>query len=64
MRRREFIAGLMGATATPYLCPVRALAQRRTVPIVGLFTNAPVDLSSARLRAFREGLNETGKAAT
>jgi hypothetical protein len=30
MRRREFIAGLMGATATPYLCPIGALAQRRT----------------------------------
>jgi putative ABC transport system substrate-binding protein len=61
MRRREFIAGLVGVTATPYVCPIRALAQRRTVPVVGLLTNAPVDLSTSRLRAFREGLNETGE---
>jgi putative ABC transport system substrate-binding protein len=61
MRRREFIAGLVGVTATPYVCPVRALAQRRPVPVIGLLTNAPVDLSTSRLRAFREGLNETGK---
>jgi putative tryptophan/tyrosine transport system substrate-binding protein len=61
MRRREFIAGLMWATATPYLYPVRALGQRRTVPVIGLLSNAPLDLSTARLRAFREGLSETGK---
>jgi putative tryptophan/tyrosine transport system substrate-binding protein len=61
MRRREFLAGLMGATATPYLCPIGAVAQRRTVPVIGLLSNAPFDLSAPRLRAFREGLSETGK---
>jgi putative tryptophan/tyrosine transport system substrate-binding protein len=61
MRRREFVAAVIYVTATPYVCPVRALAQRRPVPVIGLLTNAPVDLSTSRLRAFREGLNETGK---
>jgi putative ABC transport system substrate-binding protein len=61
MQRREFIAGLMGATATPCLCTIGARAQRRTVPVVGLLSNAPFDLSAPRLRAFREGLSETGK---
>ena len=60
MRRREFIAGLMGATATPCLCPIGAQAQRRTVPVIGLLSNAPFDLSAPRLHAFREGLGETG----
>jgi putative tryptophan/tyrosine transport system substrate-binding protein len=61
MRRCEFIAGLMAATTTPYLCTIGARAQRRTVPVIGLLSNAPFDLSSPRLRAFREGLSETGK---
>jgi putative tryptophan/tyrosine transport system substrate-binding protein len=61
MQRREFVAGVMAATATPLFCTIGARAQRRTVPVIGLLSNAPFDLSSPRLRAFREGLNETGK---
>jgi putative tryptophan/tyrosine transport system substrate-binding protein len=61
MQRREFVAGVMAATATPLFCTIGARAQRRTVPVIGLLSNAPFDLSAPRLRAFREGLNETGK---
>jgi putative tryptophan/tyrosine transport system substrate-binding protein len=61
MWRRQFIAGLLAATGTPYLCTIGARAQRRAVPMIGLLSNAPFDLSAPRLQAFRAGLGETGK---
>ena len=57
MRRREFITALGGAAAA---WPVVARAQRIAVPVVGLLGGASPDRSVAILRAFREGLAETG----
>ena len=57
MRRREFITALGGAAAA---WPVVARAQRIAVPVVGLLGGSSPDRSVAILRAFREGLGETG----
>jgi putative ABC transport system substrate-binding protein len=54
MRRREFITGLVGASAWP----IAARAQQPAMPTIGLvgaFSPTPL-----RLTAFRKGLNETG----
>jgi putative tryptophan/tyrosine transport system substrate-binding protein len=57
MRRREFIT-LLGAAATG---PVAAPAQQPTMPVVGfLSAEWPNAVVADRLRAFREGLNDTG----
>jgi putative tryptophan/tyrosine transport system substrate-binding protein len=57
MRRREFIT-LLGAAAT---WPVAAPAQQPTMPVVGfLSAEWPNAVVADRLRAFREGLNDTG----
>ena len=55
MRRREFIA-LLGGAAT---WPTMARAQETTI---GFLSSSSPDLFAARVRAFREGLNETGFA--
>jgi putative tryptophan/tyrosine transport system substrate-binding protein len=55
MRRREFIAGL-GAAAWP----VVARAQQPTLPVVGFVNARSADASADFMRAFREGLGETG----
>src|SRR5262249_46617527 len=54
MRRREFIAGV-GAAAWP----VVTWAQP-TVPVVGFVNGGAADSSADRIRAFRQGLSETG----
>jgi hypothetical protein len=56
MRRREFIAGLGGATAWP----VVARAQQRAMPVIGYLTNGSPELFADRLRAFRQRLSEAG----
>jgi putative ABC transport system substrate-binding protein len=63
MQRRRFIGGLIGATASAYLSAFEARAQRRTVPLIGLLTTAPLEISAARVRAFREGLSGIGQVA-
>jgi putative ABC transport system substrate-binding protein len=57
MRRREFIAVLGGAVAWP----VSARAQQPAMPVVGVLSGEwPNAVTADRLRAFREGLNDTG----
>ena len=56
MRRRAFIAGLGGAAAWPLM----AQAQRPPMPVIGLLGSESPDLWAARIRAFHQGLAETG----
>jgi len=58
IRRREFIT-LLGGAATAW--PFGVQAQQLT-PIVGFLHSASLDAFAERLRAFRQGLKETGYA--
>src|SRR5262245_56537236 len=56
MRRREFIT-LMGGTAA---WPMSVRAQQPAIPLVGFLNSASPQAFSDRLRAFHNGLKETG----
>src|SRR5215467_14279660 len=56
MRRREFISVLGSAAAWP----VAARAQKAAISVIGFLGGGSPELSADRLRAFRQGLSETG----
>src|SRR5947208_3763284 len=56
MRRRAFIAVLGGAA----LWPLAARAQQPAMPVVGFLDPGPPDGRTERVRAFRQGLKDTG----
>jgi ABC-type uncharacterized transport system substrate-binding protein len=57
MRRRAFILALGGAAC---VWPLAARGQQPAMPVIGFLDIRPSDAMSDRLRAFRQGLKDTG----
>jgi ABC-type uncharacterized transport system substrate-binding protein len=61
MRRREFIAGLAGAVASPMTgWPITASAQNKALSLVGLLRSTSEADSQPVVAAFREALGKAG----
>jgi putative tryptophan/tyrosine transport system substrate-binding protein len=56
MKRREFISLIGGAAAWPFA----ACVQQGAMPVVGFLDSRRSDAISDRLRAFRQGLRDSG----
>jgi putative ABC transport system substrate-binding protein len=56
IKRRALILGLGGAIA----CPFAALAQQKTMPVIGYLASSSSRPSTPNVAAFRQGLSETG----
>jgi putative ABC transport system substrate-binding protein len=56
LRRREFIAGIVGAAAWA----AATGAQQRMLPVIAFVTTRSADASAYAVAAFRKGLGETG----
>jgi ABC-type uncharacterized transport system substrate-binding protein len=56
MRRRAFIAGLAGSAAWP----LAARAQQQALPVIGFLDTRSPEAMVTRLRAWRQGLQQTG----
>src|SRR6266446_4696766 len=57
MRRRDFIIGIAGSTVA---WPLAARAQQPAMPVIGLLSPASPDSFAHFMRAFRQGLKDTG----
>jgi putative ABC transport system substrate-binding protein len=56
VRRREFIALIVGASAWP----LASRAQQAAMPLIGFLNSSSPDADGERVRAYRRGLSETG----
>jgi putative ABC transport system substrate-binding protein len=59
MKRREFLALATGAAGAPLILPRAAHAQS-VLPVIGFLNPTSPDANINRLRAFRQGLKDTG----
>ena len=57
LRRRQFLTLLGGASIAS---PLVARAQQPSMPVIGFLDSRSSDVISDRLRAFRQGLKDTG----
>jgi putative ABC transport system substrate-binding protein len=60
MNRRAFIGLLGGAAASSVAWPRDAHAQQATTPVIGFIDSRSPDAIAERLRAYRQGLKESG----